>query len=668
MCGIAGILQPAGLPSTAEDQLRRMMSSIRYRGPDQFGLFRDEQAALGSVRLSIIDLSTGQQPLANEDETLWIVFNGEIFNHVELRPQLEERGHRFKTHSDTEVILHLYEELGAECLSRLNGQFAFAIWDRRRRTLFLARDRLGVRPLFYARHNGTLYFGSEIKAIFNGSPLSAQIEPSVLREVFTYWSPLPGHTVFRDVVELPPGHYLVAHDNSVTVRRYWQLSFEPAYADGESPPADLPERLEEFEALLVDATRLRLRADVPVGAYLSGGLDSSTITAVIRNYTSNRLRTFSIAFTDANFDEREHQRRMAEFLGTEHQIVEATHADIGRVFPDVIWHTEVPVLRTAPAPMLLLSKLVHDSGFKVVLTGEGADEFLGGYDIFKEATVRRFWARQPDSRLRPLLLQRLYPEIVQAAQPSRSFLAAFFREGLMDYDAPDYSHALRWRTTQRAWRFLSDDAAGTGAEFSRGPIAELLPTGFKHWGTLERAQFLEATIFLSQYLLCSQGDRVTMANSVEGRFPFLDHRVVEFCNHLPSRLKLRGLNEKYLLRILARRWLPPEIWKRRKRPYRAPIHRSFFHKQTPDYVRELLSDEALLQSGCFNPLPVRQLVAKLDQGKALGETDDMALAGILSTQLVHHQFVQNFKKAVPIDDGADGKVVRCPNLATAPST
>ena len=191
---------------------------------------------------------------------------------------------------------------------------------------------------------------------------------------------------------------------------------------------------------------------------------------------------------------------------------------------------------------------------------------------------------------------------------------------------------------------------------------------FQRWGTLERAQFLEAVIFLSQYLLCSQGDRVAMANSVEGRFPFLDHRVVGFCNHLPPQLKLRGLNEKYLLRTLAQRWLPPEIWKRRKRPYRAPIHRSFFHEQTPEYVRELLSDEALHQSGFFKPQPVRQLVAKLDQGKALGETDDMALAGILSTQLVHHHFVGNFRKAAPIDDGADGKVVRCRNLATVPST
>jgi asparagine synthase (glutamine-hydrolysing) len=337
-------------------------------------------------------------------------------------------------------------------------------------------------------------------------------------------------------------------------------------------------------------------------------------------------------------------------------VIEATHRDIGLVFPEVIWHTEVPTLRTAPAPMLLLSKRVHEAGFKVVLTGEGADEFLAGYDIFKEAKVRAFWARAPASRWRPLLLNRLYPEIFDHTQASRGFLMAFFRAGLTEVGAPDYSHAVRWRTTRRTLRFLSDECNRAAGGATETAIADLLHPSFRAWGIVERAQFLEAAIFLPQYLLSSQGDRVAMANSVEGRFPFLDYRLVEFCNRLPSRLKLRGLTEKYLLRQIARPWLPAEIAARRKRPYRAPIHRSFFHAKAPDYVRDLLSPVALRRSGLFKPDVVKQLIAKLDRGSLLGETDDMALAGILSTQILYHQFIESFKRIPPLGGDVDLKL------------
>jgi len=626
-----------------------MLSSLRHRGPDQFGLYADAWAVLGSARLSIIDVSGGRQPIANEEQTLWIVFNGEVFNYVELRQDLEQRGHRFATHTDTEVILHLYEELGSECLARLNGQFALAIWDTRRRVLFLARDRLGVRPLFYLRHGGVLYFGSEIKALFNAAAVTPELDAAALSEVFTFWSPLPGRTAFSGVAELPAGHYLTARDGELALRRYWQLDFSEAPAAGpEHAEQDLAGLAEEFAHLLVDATRLRLRADVPVGAYLSGGLDSSTLAAIVRRHTTNHLRTFSIAFTDAPFDEREPQRRMAEFLGTEHTVIEAAHADIARVFPDVIWHTEVPTLRTAPAPMFLLSRCVRDAGFKVVLTGEGADEFLAGYDIFKEATLRSFWARRPASRWRPLLVQRLYPEVFSAAPPGLAFLRAFFGERLTEVSAPDYSHALRWRNTRRTWRFLSEDVRRAAGPPLEEVLAGLLPEGFPAWSTLARAQFLEAAIFLPQYLLSSQGDRVAMAHSVEGRFPFLDPRVVEFCNRLPATVKLRGLHDKRLLRQVARRWLPAEICTRRKQPYRAPIHRSFFHTRAPEYVRELLAESALRRTGLFKPEVVAPLVAKLEHGGVIGETDDMALAGILSTQLLHARFVERFPRAEPL--------------------
>ena len=645
MCGIVGILNRRERPPTEKATLLQMLAMLRHRGPDGFGIYRDADAALGSARLSIIDLSGGDQPICNEDGSLWIVFNGEIFNYIELRAELERRGHRFSTNTDTEVILHLYEDLGPACLSHLNGQFAIAIWDSHRRELFLARDRLGVRPLFYTLNDGRLIFGSEIKALLACPGVQAAIDTDTLHQIFTFWSPLSPRTAFRDIVELPPAHYLLARGDHLEIQCYWRIDFCADPNPGR--PAD--DYLEEFESLLVDASRIRLRADVPVGAYLSGGLDSSTIAAIIRQYGSNRLDTFSIAFSDdADFDESQYQRQMADYLGTNHRVVYCTHTDIGHIFPDVVWHTETPVLRTAPAPMFLLSKLVHDQQLKVVLTGEGADEFLAGYDIFKEMQVRRFWAKHPESQIRPLLLKRLYPDIGALGSTRWAYLTAFFNRDLSSTDSFYYSHEIRWNNTARIRHFLDSSPR---AGFDAVP----LPAAFGEWSHLAQAQYLEISIFLSQYLLSSQGDRVAMAHSVEGRFPFLDYRVVEFCNRLPANLKLFGLNEKWLLKRLGRKLVPAAIWQRTKRPYRAPIQRSFFGPTRLDYVQELLSDKALEATGLFNPIAVTRLVRKAAAGTALTETDEMALAGILSTQLVHHQFVDEFKLAP--QDSIPGRVV-----------
>lgn len=664
MCGIAGMLNLRQTHPIRERDLRQMVAMIRHRGPDQFGIYLDDHVGLGNARLSILDLSGGQQPIGNEDGSLWIVFNGEVFNYLELRPALEANGHRFTTQTDTEVVLHLYEQLGPECLRQLNGQFALAIWDARQQTLFLARDRLGVRPLFYTVTEGALIFGSEIKAVLADPRVRAEIDPGALDQVFSYWCSLSPRTVFRGIREVPPGHYLLARDGGISITPYWQIEFPDRVGAARASPGQEADLLAELRELLIDATRIRLRADVPVGAYLSGGLDSSTIAAIVRRYTGNRLDTFSISFSDPRFDESPFQREMAAFLGTDHRVVYATHADIGRVFPEVIWHAETPLLRTAPAPMFLLSKLVRDRHFKVVLTGEGADEFLAGYDLFKEAKVRRFWARQPASRRRPLLLQRLYPDIAGLSRNNPAFLAAFFGEGLTDTAAPDYSHAIRWRNNRRTRRFFTNELSeAIAADSAANPQSPAFPPGFQGWGPLQQAQFLEITIFLSQYLLSSQGDRMAMAHSVEGRFPFLDYRVVEFCNRLPSTFKLRGLTEKYCLKQLAREWLPPEIWARRKRPYRAPIHRSFFNEVTPDYVRELLSPAGLAATGFFKPAPVTQLVKKIEAGQPVGETDDMALAGIISTQLVQEQFIARFTMPPPLSEQDSVKVCRAPLAA-----
>lgn len=643
MCGIAGIFSLNGHHAVDEQHIRQMLGMIRHRGPDEFGMYHDPQIGLGSARLSIIDLSGGQQPITNEDNTCWIVFNGEIFNYVELRPQLEELGHRFRTHSDTEVILHLYEEYGVDCLSHLNGQFAFSIWDEGAQRLFCARDRVGIRPLFYAINDGMLVFASEIKALLASSHISAEIDPSSMDEIFTFWSVQTPNTVFKDIYEIPAGHFLLAQDGQVQVDKFWSVDFTKS---DEATKKSIDEYADELRDLLIDATRIRLRADVPVAAYLSGGLDSSLITTIIRNYTNSPLDTFSITFDDPDFDESHYQVQMAKAIGTQHRVVHIKQEDIGAIFPDVIWHTETPILRTSPAPMYLLSKLVNDHHFKVVMTGEGADEFFGGYNIFKETMLRRFWAKHPDSTIRPMLLQRLYPYIAGMSPRNTAFFQAFFKQGLTDTDSPTYSHDLRWSNTQRLKRFLSDNLQASITQTGMDATAQEripLPDRFTEWSPLERAQYLEITTFMSQYLLSSQGDRMGMANSVEGRYPFLDYRVMHFANLLPPDLKLRNMTEKFLLKHIGKDWLPTDIWKRPKQPYRAPIHRSFFHDATPDYVHELLSNDKLSEYGLFNGKAVEQLINKIQRGGVISETDNMALAGILSAQLVHHQFITDFR-------------------------
>ncbi len=640
MCGIVGVLNRTEQPAPDRDVLLRMLGTLQHRGPDGYGVYRDDRVGLGSARLSIIDLARGDQPISNEDGSLWIVYNGEIFNYVELRPQLEARGHHFTTQSDTEVIVHLYEEYGPDCLRHLNGQYALAIWDVKAQSLFLARDRLGIRPLFYTISDGRLLFGSEVKALLAYPGVRAELDPRAVEQVFTYWSTLTPTTAFRGVRELPPGNYLLAAQGELQIETYWRPDFTPEEG---CPEADYAE---ELEALLIDAARLRMRADVPVGAYLSGGLDSSLTTAIVRDYTDSRLETFSIAFENPDFDESAFQYRMAEYLGTQHHVVTCSDADVGRVFPDVIWHTETPILRTAPAPLFMLSQLVNEHGLKVVVTGEGADEVLAGYDIFKEMTIRRFWARNPDSEMRPLLLKRLYPDIGGLSRAGNAYLNAFFRRDLETTGSPYYSHALRWSNTGRNRRFLKSTAGEDAAQPWADDIT--LPADFATWPALGQAQYLEMTIFLSQYLLSSQGDRVAMAHSVEGRYPFLDFRVVEFCNRLPPGVKLRGLMEKWLLRRVASKHLPEEIWRRPKRPYRAPIHAGFFGAGAPDYVAELLSPGAIAESDLFLPAAVEQLTRKAASGRSLSEVEDMALAGILSTQLVYRQFVKDFSPRAPV--------------------
>jgi asparagine synthase (glutamine-hydrolysing) len=429
----------------------------------------------------------------------------------------------------------------------------------------------------------------------------------------------------------------------VRVKQYWSVSYAEA---GDAQSTNEEQLSEELSSLLEDATRIRLRSDVPVGAYLSGGIDSTVTTALVRKIANNRLRSFSITFEDAEFDERSYQDEASAFLGTEHSNVSCSSSDIARVFPEVIWHTEQPIIRTAPAPMFLLSKLVRDAGFKVVLTGEGADEVLGGYDIFKEAKIRRFLGRNPDSRWRPLLLKRLYPYMQNIQRQPTAYLKHFFRVNPEDLSDPFFSHLPRWELTAKLKQFFSADVREATGKFDETcELEQALPAEYESWSYFGKAEYLEAKYLLPGYILSSQGDRMAMAHSVEGRYPFLDYRVVEFAARLPANVKMKALDQKHLLKKAFRGRIPESIVRRPKQPYRAPDGKCFIGSTVVDYAEELLSPSAVRENGVFDEHAVAALVSKFKSGRASSTKDNMAMVGVLSTQLLIHQFVNQRKEA-----------------------
>ncbi len=636
MCGIAGIFHPD--PSYVVDihHLQSMTRAIDYRGPDDEGFYVENGIGLGQRRLSIIDLAGGKQPMCNEDGSIWVVFNGEIFNYLELMDFLKTKGHHFASRCDTEVLVHLYEEYGEKFPAHLNGQFAIALWDKRRRTLLLVRDRVGIRPLYFTRsENGVFLFGSEIKSIFCHPAVHPEFDFTGLEQVFTLWVPVPPRTVFKGITELRPGHLLKVTTEKQQLSCYWKLSF-PYKGQYEQKPLEYYTK--QLQELLHDAVRLRLRSDVTVAAYLSGGLDSSVISALVKKYHNRDLITFSVSFNDSAFDERNFQNAMVQFLKTDHRSVEVNYRDIGEEFSEVIWHSETPMLRTAPAPLFVLSKLVYDNHIKVVLTGEGADELFGGYNIFKENRIRRFWAKFPSSRLRPALLSRIYPYI--GTDKDNRFWQNFFRRELTDTANPFYSHLIRWFNTSRIKKFFSPKYRNA---FNMQNIYEELiafadPQIVK-WDPLCQAQYLEITLFMSGYLLSSQGDRMMMGHSVEGRFPFLDYRIIEFASSIPPQYKLNLLNEKYILKKAFAELIPSEVLNRAKKPYRAPIS-PCFSESTNNLSSLMLCDDALECSGLFDIDSVRLLRQKANSSATgLSEVDEMTVAAIVSTQLLYHHFI-----------------------------
>lgn len=644
MCGIAGIVNLSNdARPVHEGELRAMNRQLRHRGPDEDGVYLDAPVGLAHSRLSIIDLATGQQPMSSADGQLVLVFNGEIFNFIELREQLEQRGCSFRTNSDTEVILQLYREKGEDMVHDLNGQFAFALWDRRKQSLLLARDRAGICPLFYARDAGRLYFSSEIKAIVPLLSSSPQLSLTALDQLFTFWSPVSPNTVFEGINEVRPGELIILREGCLEFRRYWDWTY-PEHPDQYlvGTEEELAGRLQD---LLVDATRLRLRSDVPVAAYLSGGLDSSILATLMQQQVRAPLHTFSIGFQDSTLDEGDWQQLMVQHLQSRHQQLDCRYEDLAPRLMDSLWHTETPVLRLASLPMGMLSGLVRAKGFKVVLTGEGADEVFGGYDIFKEAKVRQFWARRPGSRTRPLLLKRLYPYLDLPKNGEAAYLKAFFGAGIKDRELPHFSHLPRWNSTARAKQFFS---SATRAALSDASAVDAqvvgLPTSLARMHPFNRSQYLEATTLMPGYLLSSQGDRMLAMHSVEGRYPFLDHRVIEFANRLHPNLKMKVLNEKYLLKRAMGGRLPPQILRRHKQPYRAPDARALESRHLSSTLTGLLGEDALGVTGFFDPGKVAMLVRKNDSGRDLSTSESQALTGILSTQAIDQLFRQHYQQ------------------------
>lgn len=645
MCGIAGaVALRDGVPPLERRRLEAMVAVLRHRGPDELGLYRDARAALGHARLSIIDLAAGQQPLSNEDGTLWVVFNGEVYNYLELGQELTARGHHLRTRSDTEVVVHAWEEWGEGAFERFNGQWALALWDARRQELVLSRDRLGVRPLHLAEAGGRLHFASEVRALFAGAPgLERALDPVGLAETFTFWSVVPPQSVFRGVSELPPGTLRrVGRDGQARQVCYWR----PRYPARAAPATStLAEAAREVRQALRRAVELRLlRADVPVGAYLSGGLDSALVAALGREARGDRLRTFSIRFEDPEYDETRYQRAAVEHLDSVHEEILVRRADIAAAFPAAVAHAERPILRTAPVPLFLLSRLVRQAGIKVVLTGEGADELFAGYDLFREARVRRFWGRHPASRLRPLLLSRLYPYLARSPVAQQGLAREFFGQGRERWAEPGFGHQPRWRSTAALQRVFSPALreALRGQDVAARLLASL-PAEFPGWAALSQDQYLEVRTLLSGYLLSSQGDRMLMAHSVEGRFPFLDAEVVELANGLPPGYKLRGLDEKHVLKLAAEGLVPEAILRRPKQPYRAPDAAAFVGPAAPAWIGEALAPGAVAEAGLFDPLAVERLWRKCRAHAGDGpfsNADNMALIGVLSSQLLHASHVR----------------------------
>lgn len=640
MCGISGFTHQ-GDRQESQHILASMLETIQYRGPDSTSGLVGKNFALGNVRLSIVDLIGGIQPAVSDDEKIAVVFNGEIFNYTSIRDDLISQGIKFNTASEVETLLHLYKRYGVEFIKHLNGQFAIAVFDQRSDTLILARDPFGIRPLFWSMKQGQLGFASEIKALQQYLQSGLGIDRESLLETMQFWTVTGDKTSFQGVKQIPPGHYLVLHNKKIALESYWTPPF--------TSPSDslkLANESEYFEAFQSEfsASVARQRmADVEVGCYVSGGIDSSAVACELTSQIgASNLKTFSIAFNDDEYDESDAQKRLLDSLGLSNTSITLNGGDIAKVFQKVVWHAEAPLFRTAPAPLYLLAEQVKKSGIKVVMTGEGSDEMLLGYDIFREAKIRRFWARNPESKWRGHLMKRLYQYLPQYKNPRYFNLLLDFYRSTLTSDSQHYALALRWANGRAMLPNLSADMQKLAQSFD--PVNELekwLPSSYSTVNDIEKTQCIELMTLLPNYLLSSQGDRMSLAHSVEGRYPYLDLEFVKFAFSLPQNIKLKGLKDKYILRQTFGKRLPEAVVNRPKIAYQAPEMKAFFADgKLVDYAKYLLSPEQIKRNNLFNPASIERLihVGENANNSRLSFRDNMSFIVALSTSILQEQF------------------------------
>ena len=570
MCGIAAFFS-SGKRISAE-RLKRATNTLHHRGPDSQGawLSPNQRVGLGHARLSIIDLTTGDQPIANEDERIHIVVNGEFYDFERQRHELERRGHLFRTRSDSEIALHLYEEFGAHCVQQLRGEFAFVLWDEANQTLFAARDRFGIKPLYYAVHDDTLYLASEIKALF-----AAGVPARWDHEYFYQHATGPAmsdRTLFDGVHQVPPGHYLTATTNGMRILRYWEFNYPPADELG-ADTRDESAFVEEFAAVFEEAVRLRMRADVPVGCYLSGGLDSCAVLGFAARLSSSPIQAFTLTFDQAAYDEGDIAREMAARAGANFHPIPIKQSDIADNFADAIWHSETLFSNGHGVSKYLLSRAVRDAGYKVVYTGEGSDEIFGGYVHFRTDMLQHNTQGQDAAEV-----QRLLQELETANSVSRGMLMPAGKTGSLESVervlgfVPGCLKVFAAQGQQRQTLFDADfKARFAGRDSARLFLDSLdVPAVLRGRDPLNKSLFVWAKSFLPNYILNLLGDRMEMAHSVEGRVPFLDHHVVECVCRAPVSLKIRGVTEKYLLREAAKPLITETVYRRQKHPFLSP--------------------------------------------------------------------------------------------------
>ncbi|MFH8346374.1 asparagine synthase (glutamine-hydrolyzing) [Streptomyces sp. NPDC018045] len=631
MCGLAGFIAPSLPADDVPGVITSMLTHIRHRGPDEAGYYLDDGVTMGAVRLSIVGLATGAQPMADPAERYWICFNGELYNHVELREELRRLGRPFRTDSDTEVVLQAWIQWGEACLPRFNGAFALAIRDTLTGELHLARDRYGKRPLFYTDHGDAFLFASEMKAFHAFPGFGFALDPRELTSVYALWTPLPDRTPFQGIRQLPLGGVLTVRGDRRSLRTYEELRVDaPAFTGSEA------EAVAHVRETLRGSVELRLRSDVEVGVYLSGGLDSSIVTKLATDLSPHPVRTFSVQFEEASFDESDSQRVVAEHLGTRHSAICVTGADIAESFESAVYHAEVPAFRTAFVPMYLLSRHVRDAGIKTVLSGEGADEAFLGYSLFRETLLRASW-NDLDEDERQRKLASLYPELDHFGPAHRKHLTGLFRQFSTESLPGLFSHELRYQNGRFAVRLLKDRDE---------PFADLLAMlradpGYAALSPVQKAQWLEYKTLLAGYLLSTQGERMSLAHSVENRCPFLDPAVVRAAASVNLRFD-DGFQEKAILKKAFRGELPESSLTRPKQPYRAP-GAAVFKKQRPEYLDLVLSDAELDKLDCVEPAFARKLVNKImtTPDEQISTKEDQAFVYLLSTAVLNQQFVLN---------------------------